>query len=599
MRGLTRRWVWSSDDSSGTGESLLDRLLRIRGVSSAAEIDRFLNPSWSHLHDLGAMHDLTAAAEHLVEAVRAGRRIAIYGDYDVDGVSASALLWRVLRLARPEQPPRIFIPHRIDDGYGLNTERLLELRREGIDLVVTVDCGITAIEPVRAARDAGLEVIITDHHDLALDDAGRPVLPDANLVVHPRHPAASYPFGELCGAGVAFKLAWQFARTWCGSDRVADVFRKELVDATALVALATIADIVPLLDENRVLAFVGLRRLGQAPSPGVRALVEHADQFGKGPLDGEKVGFRLAPVLNACGRLGHAGEAVRLFTTADASEAEGIVRELAKQNEARRRIEQRIFEQACSLAEARGMTRPDRPAIVLAHPDWHPGVVGIVCSRLVDRFGRPTVLMGVENGLARGSARSVEGYSILEGLQASRRLMKSCGGHAAAAGLSLEEASVEVLAQELAGHVAARLAPEDLVQAIRIDGNASIGEIDRDAVREIERLQPFGRGNPAPKLRLASVRVAAPPRVFGTRGEHLELRVADDSTRPPRFLRAVWWRAVAHREALRQGTVIDLVVEPQVDAFRGRDEVIGRVHDARVVEPLNARSPATAAAAAV
>lgn len=596
MRGLTRRWIWSSDDSSGTGESLRSRLLRIRGVSSAAEIDRFLSPSWSHLHDPGAMHDLTAAAERLVDAVRSGRRIAIYGDYDVDGVSASAILWRVLRLARPEQPPTTFIPHRLDDGYGLNAERLLELRREGIDLVVTVDCGITALEPVRVAREAGLEVIITDHHDLALDDAGRPVLPDAHLVVHPRHPGASYPFGELCGAGVAFKLALQFARTWCGSDRVADVFRRELVDATALVALATIADIVPLLDENRVLAWIGLRQLERAPSPGIRALVDHADLFGKGPLDGEMVGFRLAPMLNACGRLGHAGEAVRLFTTADASEAEKIVPALARQNDARRRIEQRIFEQACELAEAKGMTRPDRPAIVLAHPDWHPGVVGIVCSRLVDRFGRPTVLMGVENGIARGSARSIEGYSILEGLQASRRLMRSCGGHAAAAGLSLEEGSVEVLARELAAHAAERLSPEDLVQAIRIDGNASIGEIDLDAVQDIARLHPFGRGNPAPKLRLASVRVSAPPRVFGKRDEHLELRVADESARPHRFLRAVWWRAVAHREALRQGTVIDLVIEPQVDGFRGRDEVVGRVHDARVVEPASPRAAAAAAA---
>ncbi|MGA1045336.1 MAG: single-stranded-DNA-specific exonuclease RecJ [Phycisphaerales bacterium] len=596
MRGLTRRWIRGNDETIGGEEHLFDRLLRWRGLEDPAQRQRFLEPRLSDLHDPRAMFGLERAAARIAEALRSGRRLAIYGDYDVDGVTASSILWRLLRVARPDAEIPIFIPHRIDDGYGLNRERLLGLREDGIDLVISVDCGVTAVEAIEAATAAGLETIVTDHHEFAKDASGETILPPASIVVHPRHPEGGYPFGELCGAGVAFKLAWQFAREWCGSEQVGEAFKQELVHCLALAALGTIADVVPLRDENRVIVAMGLQRLTATPIPGLRALLEESDLVAGRSPDSEDVAFRLAPSLNACGRLGHAEEAVRLFTTADRAESRGIAKALARQNDARRRIERKIFEQACEQAEARGMTSPDRRAIVLADPEWHPGVVGIVCSRLVERYGRPAVVLRLAGGLAKGSARRGDDYSILEGFEACRGHLVTFGGHAAAAGLSLREESLDAFAEALAAHVATKLGPEDLMQTLRLDGDAEIRELDAGTMSRIERLAPFGRSNRAPAVRLASVRVSAEPRIFGKQGDHLELRVTDGQGA---FLRATWWRSVEHREALRKGAVIDLVVEPKFDSYRGGSEVIGAVKDARILDGTASDTRRVASPAAI
>ena len=581
MRGLSRRWIETNSGKSDPAEDLFERLLRWRGIEDAPTRQRFLEPRLSDLHEPRTMFGLERAAARIAESLRDGRRLAIYGDYDVDGVTASSILWRLMRVARPDVEIPIFIPHRIDDGYGLNRERLLELRRDGIDLVVSVDCGVTAVEAIEAANAAGLETIVTDHHEFAKDADGAAILPPASIVVHPRHPEGGYAFGELCGAGVAFKLAWQFARAWCGSEQVAEAFKQELVHCLALAALGTIADVVPLRDENRVLVAMGLKRLKETPIAGLRALIEQSDLVAGRSPDSEDVAFRLAPSLNACGRLGHAGEAVELFTTADRRESRDIAQRLAKQNEARRRIEKKIFDQACEKAESLGMTGPDHRAIVLADPAWHRGVVGIVCSRLVERYGRPAVLMQSDGGIAKGSARSVDDYSILEGFEACREHLTQFGGHAAAAGLTMPEDAVPAFAEALAAHAATKLGAEDLMQTIRIDGDASIRELDASTMTRIERLAPFGRSNRPPALRLAGARISAEPRVFGKQGDHLELRVTDGQGG---FLRATWWRSVEHRERLAKGAVVDLVIEPQFDRYRGSREVIGSVKDVRVLD---------------
>jgi single-stranded-DNA-specific exonuclease len=592
MRGLTRRWIRTNSGGSDPREDLFARLLRWRGLEDAEEARRFLEPRLSDLHEPRSIFGLERAAQRIAAALREGLRLAIYGDYDVDGVTASAILWRLLRVARPDAEIPIFIPHRIDDGYGLSRDRLLELRKQGVDLVVSVDCGVTAVEAIEAANATGLETIVTDHHEFAKDDQGAAILPPASIVVHPRHPGGASAFGDLCGAGVAFKLAWQFAREWCGSEQVGEAFKQELVNCLALAALGTIADVVPLRDENRVIVAMGLKRLAATPIPGLRALIERSDLVAGRSPDSEDVAFRLAPSLNACGRLGHAGEAVRLFTTAGRRESREIVEALAKQNEARRRIEKRILDEACARAESLGMTSPHHRAIVLADPAWHRGVVGIVCSRLVERHGRPAVLMQIADGIARGSARSVDDYSILEGFEACRGHLLQFGGHAAAAGLSLREESVPAFAEALADHAATRLGPDDLVQTIRVDGDAGLRELDAPTISRIERLAPFGRSNRAPALRLAGVRVSAEPRVFGTQGDHLELRVTDGQGG---FLRATWWRSVEHRVHLGKGSLVDLVVEPKFDSYRGRREVIGAVKDVRVLDGA-AVAPAVATA---
>ena len=283
----------------------------------------------------------------------------------------------------------IYIPHRLEEGYGLNTEALLRLRREGASLAISVDCGVTAHEPARAAREAGLDLIITDHHDPP--EAGE-ALPPAVAVVHPRLPGSAYPFGELCGAGVAFKLAWAFAVHWCGSKRVGKSIQQVLLDMLPLTALATVADVVPLVNENRTIVSYGLRWIRDTKITGLRALIEAADLM-DADIDSHKVGFVLGPRLNACGRMGHADEAVRLLTDATPEEARRIARHLTALNRERQQTERRITEQATRMAQDACMTGEDCRAIVLAHESWHAGVVGIACARLVDRFSRPVFLM--------------------------------------------------------------------------------------------------------------------------------------------------------------------------------------------------------------
>ncbi|MBZ0171517.1 MAG: DHH family phosphoesterase, partial [Phycisphaerales bacterium] len=367
---------------------LLEKVLAVRGVTDARA---FLDPSLLHLHEPGLLPGIDRACERLLAAARAGEPIVVYGDYDVDGMTATAILYRVLRALEPGADVSTYVPHRLEEGYGLNSAAMLELSGRGARVVVSVDCGITAHEPARVAREVGLDLIITDHHNPP--DGGETV-PEAYAIVHPRLPfaGAAYPFGELCGAGVAYKIAWRMATMHEGSERVAGPVRTLLLDLLALAALGTVADVVPLVDENRVITRFGLSRCRTTAITGLVALIEAAGLAGEA-IDSESVGFRLGPMLNASGRMGHAAEAVELLTTEDRSRADEIARGLCELNEERKRTQLKIFEQAVEMAEAAGMTGDDRRAIVLAHEDWHPGVVGIVCSRLVERYSRPAVLM--------------------------------------------------------------------------------------------------------------------------------------------------------------------------------------------------------------
>jgi single-stranded-DNA-specific exonuclease len=584
--------------SSRTGDRslpLLERLLAARGFTDEPAARRFCEPKLSDLHDPSLLPGVEAAAARLARALRCGEPIAIYGDYDVDGISAAAILFHVLRTARPEAVIRTYVPHRLDEGYGLNTEALRQLRAEGIGLVVSVDCGITAIEPARIAREIGLDLVITDHHQIPPD---QPALPEAAAIVHPGlhgdpalpgkpalPGAAPYPFRELCGAGVAFKLAWRFATLWCGSQRVSEALQKCLLDALPLAALGTIADVVPLLDENRILAHFGLRLMKETPIAGLLALIEAAG-FQDEHIDGEKVGFTLAPRLNACGRMGHAAEALRMLTDASALEAAAIARKLTAMNAQRQRTERAILDRAARMAEDAGMTTDACRIIILAHESWHPGVVGIVCSRLVDRFGRPAVLLQRQGEVCRGSARSIDGYSIIDGLRAGQDHLLSCGGHEMAAGLSLRAAWFDAFARAVTEHANTHIAVEQLTPRLSIDCDATIAELDMDVVARLRRFSPFGRANPHPALRLTGVTVTEPPRQIGSAGQHLSLRVRDGAATGGRsVLRTVWWGAGGRAGDLAAGLRLDAVIEPKINEWNGRAAVEAELKDVRVLEP--------------
>ncbi|MHC4422471.1 MAG: single-stranded-DNA-specific exonuclease RecJ [Planctomycetota bacterium] len=580
MRGLTKRWVHrGAGPDPGAGCGLFERILRARGLVDPQRVRRFCEPKLTDLYEPNLLPNIDAAADRLVEAVRQDQSIVIYGDYDVDGIAGCAILYHVIKAVAPDARLETYVPHRLEEGYGLNTEALRQLRDQGAELVISVDCGITAAEPAAAARAIGLDLIVTDHH---LPESGEP-LPSAIAIVHPRLEGSRYPFGELCGAGVAYKLAWKFATTWCGSRRVAKNVQEVLLNMLPMAALGTIADVVPLVDENRTIASFGLRWIKQTPLVGLKALLEASDLTGE-DIDSEKVGFVLAPRLNACGRMGHAAEAVRLLTDAPPDEAVESARRLTRLNRQRQDVERRIADQATRRAEDAGMTTDDCRAIVLADESWHAGVVGIVCSRLVERFGRPVVLLQQQGDVCKGSARSIDGYSIHEGIAAASQHVTSFGGHEAAAGLVLPSASVEAFTAALVEHANAHISVERLTPTLTIDCDAGLEELDLNTVRHIRSLSPFGQANPTPTVRIANATVAEPPKQIGANGRHLTLRLQVDDGARRRSLRTVWFGAGARADDLASGMRLDAVIEPKINAWNGRESVEGIIRDVRICE---------------
>lgn len=553
---------------------LVARVLAGRGLVGASAAD-FLKPSLLHLHDPSLMPDADRAAARILAAAHAREPIVIYGDYDVDGVTATSILFHTILALAPAAVISTYVPHRASEGYGLNSDAIAQLARSGARLIISVDCGITAIEPARVARAMGVDLIITDHHNPPASDAD---LPDAYAIVHPRRPGSKYPYGELCGAGVAFKLAWRMATMAAGGARVTPSVRTLLVDLLALAALGVIADVVPLIGENRVIARHGLARIKSSALVGLAALVEASGLSGES-VNAEDVGFKLAPRLNACGRMGHARDAVELFTLATPERAAEIAAMLCAQNDARRRTERAIFEDAAAMAVEAGMTLPDRRAIVLANEGWHPGVVGIVCSRLVERYHRPAILLHRDAGVCSGSGRSIDAYSLHAGLEHCRDLLLSFGGHDMAAGLKISDANLPAFVEAFTAHANARIAPEDLVGTFEYDCEADLAEIDFESIGGLDCLSPCGRENPSVRLRLTGVRVLSPPECFGKENRHLSVRVGD---RSGRTMRLVGWGWAQHRDRIVPGKEIDALIAPKISVWNADRRVEGELVDVAV-----------------
>jgi single-stranded-DNA-specific exonuclease len=554
------------------------------------------------------MPGLDHAAARLLSALREHHPIAIYGDYDVDGVCATSILFHMLRALDPASDIRTYVPHRLEEGYGLNTDALLQLARAGARVIISVDCGITAHEPARALHDAfpDCDLIITDHHNLPA--AGEP-LPHAHALVHPRLPRNAqpgeavsspiwpsgnlkfdhlpppYPFGDLCGAGVAYKLAWRLATLASGTDRLPMPLKKLLIDLLAPAAMGVVADVVPMLGENRVIAKFGLRRIKHSTLPGLRELVEASGLAGEDVVE-EDVGFKLGPRLNACGRMGHAREAVELFTVAPPARGAEIAAELTRKNDERRAVERRIFTQACELAEASGMTGPDRRGIVLAHEDWHPGVVGIVCSRLVEKYHRPALLLqraaadSPHAGTCHGSGRSVEGFSLHAALVRCAPLLATFGGHDMAAGLKLSSDNLDTFTAAFIEVCNELIRPEDLHPVEKYDTAATLDELTIESVGTLRDLAPFGPGNPEPRLLLRGLTSLEPPRLMGKDDKHFSVRVGQDG----RIMRFVAWSMANLAEHLGARTRFDAIVKPRLNEWNNSRTVECEIVDFRIAE---------------
>jgi single-stranded-DNA-specific exonuclease len=472
-----------------------------RGYSDPAVARRFLDGEQPP-HDPFLLGDMEAACGQIRTAVAQNRRICVHGDYDVDGIAATTLA--VLLLRELGADVDWHLPSRFDEGYGVRSETLARLADKGCGLVLTVDCGITAVAEVSEARERGLDVVVTDHH--------RPgeTLPDCPVVA--TRPSA-YPFPELCGTGVVYKLG----QALFGVD--SEIPRRHL----DLVALATIADVVPLVDENRSLAIAGLRALARTAKPGLRALMQSAG-VDPATVDAGAVGFRLAPRLNAAGRLGHPRDALELLLTEDEAEARRLADSLEELNRERQAIEGRILREAVAQVETWPAERRARRAYAVAGADWHEGVIGIVASRLVERYHRPVVLIAGTEGDWKGSGRSIPAFDLHAALGACAGLLGRWGGHRAAAGLSIGEENVDAFAEAFAAQAAAVLEDQDLEPVTSIDAVVARGaDLSLDLCAELGKLAPFGLGNPAPMLLAPGVGIAEPSKVG--EGKHLRFRI--------------------------------------------------------------------------
>ncbi len=569
VRGFRKQWERRAGGVViSPGLPLVQRVLAARDLADPAAAEAFLSPALGRLHSPSLMHDLDRAAARVVESIKSRRRIVIYGDYDVDGITATAILFHVIKALSADAVVESYVPHRLDEGYGLNAQAIREIASGGADLIVTVDCGVSGRGMPAIAREFGTDMIITDHHALpaSVED-----LPDAFAVVHPRHPLGRYPFGDLCGAGVAYKLAWRMCTLWCGTDRITQDLRELLLDLLGPCSLGVIADVVPLVGENRIIASHGLGRVRHSRIPGLRMLVEASGLAGE-KISEQDVGFKLAPRLNACGRMGHAREAVELLTVARGERAAEIAKQLSTFNDQRRQVERRIVDQAIELAEAKGMTGPDRRAIVLAHPDWHAGVVGIVCSRLVERFHRPTFLMAAGDGTCHGSGRSIRGFDLAAALDSCRHLLIKGGGHAMAAGLELEADKFEAFTEAFTSLCNERIDPSMLTGHAGYDCEADVSELTREAIACLAKLGPFGRdSNPEVCLRLRDVKLHKPPMPLGKDGRHIKFD-AFSTKSGLRALRVVAWDAAEWLDRVPVGRAFDLLIHPSISDYSGQVE---------------------------
>jgi single-stranded-DNA-specific exonuclease len=610
-----RRWNLAQPDPGSAADlaarlktsPLLAQVLLNRGLREPQECNDFLRPSLRAMHDPALLPNLTRAAERVARAVRDREKIVIYGDYDVDGITATAILWHAIRILGGVAD--YYIPHRIDEGYGLNAEAIEQICGEGAKLIISVDCGVTAVEQVRVACERGVDVIITDHHEWRevqrevqheeggsrMEDGAEtpspssilhppsspsrsPHLPDCYAVVHPRLPrdGPAYPNPLLCGAGVAFKLAWGVGKAVTGADRVSDEFRAFLMNAMALAALGTIADVVPLVGENRIIAHQGLVGLRESKLTGLRALIGSAGLVGQA-LDSFDVGFKLAPRLNACGRMGHARLAVEMLTTADEPKAKEIATYLEQQNRARQAIERKILQQAVEQVAEQKLDADGSCAIVLGREDWHPGVIGIVASRLVDRYHRPAIMVALDNGHGQGSGRSIAGFHLSRALDACSEHLDTYGGHEMAAGLKLQTSKFEDFRRQFCAHAGSVLTPEMLVAELRLDCVADLPHFTEALVTDLKRLGPFGHGNRRPVLCCRGLEVVAPPRRVGASGDHLQLMVRQGPSGQPMKCIAFGYGPLFDR--LTPGTAIDLAVEPSINEYNGRRSVELEVKD--------------------
>ncbi|MEZ6135257.1 MAG: single-stranded-DNA-specific exonuclease RecJ [Pirellulaceae bacterium] len=582
-----KKWIFTPHDRVAVDEfaklcnisPVVAQLLLRRGINRPEDARRFLEAKLTDLQPPEELPGVPAAVARIAQAIEKSEEVVVYGDYDADGMTATAILYRCLKLLNANVT--YHLPNRMEEGYGLHVDSIEKLAARGKQLVITVDCGIASVEPARRARELGLSLIITDHHRFGDE------LPVADALVHPGLPGTNYPFTGLCGAGVAFKLAWAICQQQTGSPKVADHLRDFLLQAVGIAAIGTVADVVPLLDENRVIVRNGLKTLFDRPPLGLRKLMDLTGLSAKSEFAAEDIGFTIAPRLNAAGRLGQAQLGVELLVTEDPARAEALAAYIQELNENRNKLERSI--QLSATKQLREEHSPDQdPAFVLASPNWHPGVIGIVAGKLAEKYHRPVVLialdkLGVKPGT--GSARSPNGVNLHAAFQQCSEWLISGGGHAAAAGLRIEEHKLRNFRSAFLEAVAEQTNELNTAAEIQFDAEATLGQLNLATVLQIEKLAPFGMGNPRPVFCALQVDLAEPAKLLGNSGRHISLRLKQHgcSMRAVAFGQAEEWLpkleqlgdSAGHSQVNgppaheRECGTVDLAFRPVINEFNG------------------------------
>ncbi len=537
---------------------LVAALLISRGYETQESAHKFLNPTIADLHEPFLLKDMEKAVARILKAIDVGEKILVWGDYDVDGTTGTVVLRKVLEILGAKSA--FHIPHRFTEGYGVNIPALEKAKESGFTLVISVDCGIRGFESIEWAKENKIDFIVTDHH-LPDDSTGNP---NAYAVVNPNQADDQYPDKNLAGVGVAFKLAHALLREK-GKENLVKGFLK-------MVAIGTIADVMNLTGENRAIVSLGLKDLPKAHNYGLKALMEAADCTGE--MSSYDIGFRIAPRINAAGRMDAARHVVELFETTDFDEARGLAEMLNSRNRERQKVQQEITQLA--FLETKEITQKN--FVVVAGENWHRGVIGLAASRIAEKLYRPTIVLSIEDGYAHGSARSIAGYHLLKGLDSCKELFEQYGGHAAAAGMKIKRENIEQLQEKLNEHATANLSELDLIPELKIDAIVSSKTLTLDLINELKPFEPFGMGNPKPKFVTKDLVLTGEP--FVMKEKHLKLKLADSSGKQ---FEAVWWDGAdkSKGQTLKPRTRIELAYTPEANYWNGNTRLQLVVEDLR------------------
>ena len=542
---------------------LVAHLLINRGIETEDAARAYLYPTLDQLHSPFLMYGMEAVVERIRLAMKRGEQIWIFGDYDVDGTTAASLLINTFRhLDYPVQP---YIPNRFDEGYGLNKEAIGKLKEQGCDLLITVDCGITSIEEVKFADSLDIDVIITDHHQPPPGDP-----PPAIGIITPKMPESEYPFDGLAGVGLAFKLAHGLM----GGEEL-DPFLQSQLD---LVALGTVADMAPLMEENRVLSSLGLLELNKRERPGIKALCDVANYSDNKLIVGYTLGFVLGPRINAVGRMDEAAKVVELLTTESYEKAIPIAEEMETHNKNRQEVQSQIQEEAAAKIERAG-DHVDKKGLVVYDKDWHQGVLGIVAARLLNQYNRPVFVLSVEGDKTSGSGRCIEGMNLADSLNACSDLLVKHGGHQAAAGLTIKTENIDEFTVRFNQYACDHLSDEDLIPRLKVDLEAQSAYLTLQAIEELQQLEPFGEDNPAPRLMMRNLRLQGSPNVMGKEKNHLKLFVSDGG----QTLEAIGWGMADYLIALKNRNIrLDLAFNPEINEWNNTRRVQLKIDDLHI-----------------